>query len=160
MLMSLVVVMVKSTKVCTKCKQEKPVEDFSKNGKSKAGTRVYRPDCKICCNTRVTKHYYTSLNKQLWYKAKSRAKRDGLPFNITPEDIVIPNWCPVLGIQLKRGEGKCSANSPTIDKMVPALGYVKGNITIMSHRANTIKNDATLEEIQSVYEWMQEHKAP
>jgi hypothetical protein len=48
--------------------------------------------------------------------------------------------CPVLGIPIILG-GKLSKNSPSLDKMVPGLGYVRGNVLVISHRANTMKGD-------------------
>lgn len=78
--------------------------------------------------------------------------------NITLEDLEIPEVCPVLGIPLKSwGEnniGGYKEDSPSIDKFIPELGYVKGNITIISFKANLLKRDGTLEEIEKLYEWM------
>ncbi|MEE9382874.1 MAG: hypothetical protein V3V08_05610 [Nannocystaceae bacterium] len=88
--------------------------------------------------------------KPLLYGAKHRAKRIGVPFNLTAEDVVVPEFCPALGIPLFVGDGKVGQNSPTIDRLVPDLGYVKDNVVIVSFRANAIKNDATLSELQRV----------
>ena len=52
----------------------------------------------------------------------------------------------MLGIPLIHGN-KCTDNSPTLDKIIPSLGYVSGNIWIISHRANTIKSDASIDEL-------------
>ena len=69
--------------------------------------------------------------------------------------IVIPTTCPALGIELAFGGGVAErANSPSIDRLVPELGYVPHNITIISHRANLLKNNGTLEEILMVIDWM------
>jgi len=50
-------------------------------------------------------------------------------------------------------------NSPSLDKLIPELGYVKGNITVMSVRANRIKNDATRQEIELLLHWMNKQEA-
>jgi hypothetical protein len=84
---------------------------------------------------------------------RSRARRGGLPFNLTIEDIVIPTVCPVLGITLSRGSGYRSGCSPSIDRINPSLGYVKGNIIVVSMRANEIKRDSTWPEIMKVAEF-------
>ena len=42
-------------------------------------------------------------------------------------------------------------SSPSLDKVIPSLGYVKGNIWVISYRANTIKNNCTFEEIEKLY---------
>lgn len=62
-------------------------------------------------------------------------------------DIVIPDVCPVLGVKLEKGRESGTDNSPSLDRIVPALGYVPGNIRIISNRANRIKNDSTPEEL-------------
>ena len=88
----------------------------------------------------------------LWHGAKFRASKKGVPFNIEISDIIIPNVCPVLNLPLVFGKGKTCAGSPTLDRIEPFLGYVKGNIRVISHRANTLLSDSTLEEARLVYE--------
>jgi hypothetical protein len=75
------------------------------------------------------------VNK-LYQAAKTRAKRDGLPFDITYQDVIIPAHCPVLGIELEPcvGTHGPSDNSPSIDKIIPELGYVKDNIRVTAVR--------------------------
>lgn len=75
--------------------------------------------------------------------AKSRARIYNLPFDITVEDIVIPKYCPILEIELFSGIGKTCNNSPSVDKIIPELGYVRGNVRVISHLANMMKNSAT-----------------
>jgi hypothetical protein len=91
-------------------------------------------------------------NIDLLRGARKRAKEKNIPFDITAEDITIPETCPVLGIQLQIGEKVVCNNSPTLDRIKPELGYVKGNIQVMSFRANMLKNNATVEELQKVLE--------
>lgn len=80
--------------------------------------------------------------------AWARSKTQNLPFTITLGDIPhIPDVCPVLNIPLKKGVGKAHDNSPSLDKIFPALGYVPGNIRIISRRANLIKTNATATEL-------------
>jgi hypothetical protein len=94
--------------------------------------------------------------KTLLILARSRAKKQGVPFDLQVEDIEIPINCPILGIPLVFGKGKPEKGSPTLDKFVPSLGYVKGNVTVISHLANRIKNEASAEEVQKVAEWMKQ----
>lgn len=82
--------------------------------------------------------------------AKRRAKRRGVPFNITAEDIQIPTVCPILGMPLEPnhdGTHLSNPNSPSLDCVDPTLGYVRGNVWVISQRANLIKNNATPEEL-------------
>jgi hypothetical protein len=58
--------------------------------------------------------------------------------------------CPVLGLPLFPGRGQPTANSPSIDRVDPSLGYVRDNVWVISNRANMIKNDATLEELEAL----------
>jgi hypothetical protein len=81
--------------------------------------------------------------------AKSRAKEKNLEFNITVEDIVIPEKCPLLGIELMHGDGTrktCKSSSPSLDRIDSSKGYIKGNVWVISHKANTIKSNSTYEE--------------
>jgi hypothetical protein len=86
--------------------------------------------------------------------ARTRAEKKGLPFNLTLSDIVIPSLCPVLGIPLVVGVGCATDCSPTLDRILPELGYVRGNIAVISRRANIIKSNATAEEIERVAAWV------
>ncbi len=88
-------------------------------------------------------------------RVKARAKRKGIPFNLMRKDIYIPEQCPVLGIPISCepvGRRGGSPNSPSIDRINPNLGYVRGNVRIVSNRANTLKNDATIKELELVLE--------
>lgn len=83
--------------------------------------------------------------------AKARAKKAGLPFNIVPEDVVIPLFCPLLGIMLIPNiGGKVRAfNSPSLDRAIPELGYVRGNVRVVSYQANAMKQNATAEQLRT-----------
>jgi hypothetical protein len=91
--------------------------------------------------------------------AKSRATEKGIDFDITTDDIQIPDVCPVLGIPLIRGNGKRTDNSPTLDRIDNSKGYVKGNVMVISHRANLLKNSASIQEVELILEYMKKHQA-
>ena len=86
----------------------------------------------------------------------------GLDFNLEYQDIVIPRRCPVLGIPLKTGGRLRSeiANSPSVDRVDNQRGYVKGNIRVISHRANSLKSDATLDELRRVCRYVRKSIVP
>jgi hypothetical protein len=93
----------------------------------------------------------------LFRGARSRAKRKGIPFTIITADIpVLPEFCPVLGLRLQYGaSGKSrslyeNGSAASLDRVVNSLGYVKGNVIIVSLRANLLKGQATLEELQLI----------
>ena len=92
-------------------------------------------------------------------RAESRAIKKGLEFDLTIDDIIIPDLCPILGVPLEIGEGKGpKPYSPSLDKIDPDKGYVKGNTIVISMRANQIKSNASLKEIEKVYQYLKESK--
>lgn len=93
-------------------------------------------------------------DRMVWLKARQRAAEKGVPFTVTVEDLPpIPELCPVFGIELRWGIGAPTDNSPSLDRIVPELGYVPGNIHWISNRANTLKRDATPEELRKVADY-------
>lgn len=123
------------------------------------------------CSTHCRYNRYYSLNKdkekarrekfssnfyerKILSRIKSKCKAKGIPFNLEPDDIVIPTHCPILGIELVcHVKGKTKGYNPeaaSVDRIDPKKGYVKGNIRIISARANLLKNDATLDELRLV----------
>jgi hypothetical protein len=136
------------TKFCVKCESELPLDDahFGRDKNRKSG---FYPTCKGCRNN------YQSGVRGLLNQARHRAKRQSLPFDLVEQDIHIPSTCPVLGIPLFIGVGSHSSNSPSLDKFIPSKGYVRGNVYVISHRANMLKNDATLKESRLITKWME-----
>lgn len=115
----------------------------------------YRKENREEIRARAKLSYKTKPAVHVLSNIKSRAKRLGVPFNITADDLyeATPEFCPVLGMKLERsmrvGGGLTDA-TPTVDRLVPILGYVKNNIVVVSHKANRIKNDATIHELEKV----------
>jgi len=95
--------------------------------------------------------------KSVLYGAAYRAKRQGVPFNITHQDIddIWPkdNCCPALGTPLVWAAKNFTPNSPSLDKINPQLGYVVGNIAIVSYLANSIMQNALPSEVTKVAQW-------
>lgn len=90
-----------------------------------------------------------NINKAILSAAKNRAKENNLPFNLDLSDIVVPEKCPILDIILSTDGEKL--NSPSLDRIIPLLGYTKGNVRVTSWRANWIKNNMTKEEVEKLY---------
>lgn len=96
------------------------------------------------------------------HHAKWRARGAGVPFALDAADVepLMSPLCPVLQAPLSYGEpGKGKPHSATIDRIIPAFGYVPGNIAVISRRANLIKNDATPEELLAVAAWAERARA-
>lgn len=163
-------------KQCPKCKQVLPVADFSKDKRTSDGLVN---SCKKCV-ARYKRQWYENggaektqfylkanpvqtITRKLVGHARDRARDKNLPFNIdldyvramVGENAELASHCPVFNVRLEwscqRGNGsKPLPNSPSIDRIDPERGYVKGNIKIISFRANQIKSDASPSELKLV----------
>lgn len=108
--------------------------------------------------TRLKRKEYlktNSPNLYLYRIARTRAKNQNVSFQIEVEDIIVPEKCPILGIDLFFTDGKLTDNTPTLDKVKPKLGYVKGNVAVISNRANRLKSCMNKEELLSLLEYME-----
>lgn len=138
--------------VCKCCGLEKEARDFSEHKQTRTGYDLSR--CKACKieMTRSAKYWDSKpLVKRIYDRAKGRAIRKGLPFNLELSDIVLPEVCPVFGKPFIYGDHMWTYS---IDKIEPDLGYIKGNTIIISNKANMMKNTATTEDVRMLYEWM------
>lgn len=165
---------------CKKCNTWKNSEDWYYTKKTirdsmcKSCRKDYRKDAKKMFMKdyyRENREHYLELHKKwreenvekkLWHSCRSSAKRRNMEFNLSVEDIIVPEICPVLGIPLdihaEKGKGKgydWSKNPyrPSVDRINSKKGYTKDNICVISWRANTLKSDGTLEEIEKIYNW-------
>ena len=145
------------TKRCTKCGEVKPLSEFPFCAANKNGAYSW---CRGCVSVNNRKWYdkntiYAKERSRQYHRrnpvshilsnARSRAKSLNLPFNLTSEDIHIPDVCPVLGIKLEVGGQGGRDNSPSLDRINPSKGYVKGNVWIISNRANRMKQEMSPE---------------
>ncbi len=89
------------------------------------------------------------IRKMMIRAAKERAKKAGVPFGLSEADIIIPRYCPVFGVRLEQALGSKGPgpNSPSLDRRVPADGYVPGNVVVISNKANRAKSDLTVDEL-------------
>jgi hypothetical protein len=102
--------------------------------------------------------------KKYLNNSRSRARRDNVPFNLTLQDLVdiATDECPILhtpfvwGIS-GLGKGKTRPDSPTLDRILPELGYIKGNVAFLSYRANRIKDNGTMQEHYDIADWIWNH---
>lgn len=106
-----------------------------------------------CTCTRKRHGKSNTPEYRMWLSAKQRARRQGIPFRIKISDIDIPEFCPILGIALRPARNVDVGSrdkSPSLDRIVPELGYIPGNIRVISNRANRIKSDAAAEELRAI----------
>lgn len=94
--------------------------------------------------------------KQIISGLKSSAKRRGIPFDLSTNDldeIGIPITCPVLGIPIYYHRGKVKDDSISIDRIDSSKGYTVDNIVIVSNRVNKLKSNATLDEMYKIVQF-------
>ncbi len=84
--------------------------------------------------------------------ARRNSRRRGEKCDLVVEDIVIPEYCPLLGIKLETSSGSKQDTSPSVDRIDSSKGYTRENVWIISQRANRIKNNSTIEELRMIYE--------
>lgn len=156
--------------VCKRCKVDKPIHDRGRcigceeyviaYYKANRDKEIARAQKSLKKKTRAEINIYRKEHNRKYplriilQHARKRAKEKNVPFNITIDDLIIPNICPVLGIELGVNDGSPKNNSISLDRIVPELGYVKGNVAIISYRANTIKSNASIEELEKVLSWL------
>lgn len=88
--------------------------------------------------------------KYLFNTAQQRAKRKGIEFSIKVEDIKIPEYCPYLNIPLTNTRGEFHVQSNlSLDRIDSTIGYIPGNIQVISHLANSMKQNATKEQLMT-----------
>ena len=160
-------------KLCSKCKQVLDIVLFSTDKYQKSG---YRTACKKCSATEFknykvknpvsylkrlanVKHKRATAKEtspiQVWahtafHNAKARAKKLDIEFSLTKEWLIdnAPTHCPLLGNELTYNAETSVPNCASIDRVDSLRGYTQDNCKIISFKANRIKSNATLEEIE------------
>lgn len=133
-------------------KEEKKLRERTYRKENPERYRQYRKD-----NYNKNKYRWTPVCREmtLLKNSKTRARLKALPHDILLEDIIIPEYCPVFkDIRLSVINPKSQFDSPSLDRIKPELGYVKGNVIVMSHLANTIKSNGTAEQHRMIADWM------
>lgn len=109
--------------------------------------------CPNCNSNRVKGEVQET---RMFRRAKSRAKERGHEFDLEKSDIVIPEFCPILGIKMEHHKGRSGGkhNSPALDRIDNNKGYIKGNVIVISHLANMMKSSANEEQLLSFANWV------
>ena len=145
-------------KRCVGCMELLSVDEFGKHSTTYDGLIS---KCRECRKEYSTYHYNkwvkSNPERRLWSSAKARARKEGREFTITPEDIKIPDVCPVFGFELEINTGeKYKSTSPSLDRFDSNKGYTPENIRVISWRANWLKKNMTTAEAQALFYWMSE----
>lgn len=146
-------------KKCRVCGLEKFFSEFSV--RSIENDKVfYRNECKVCksLNDKIS-HQKKRLNEPehaILISTRRRAKSERIKFDLEESDIIIPIRCPILNIELKMHVDYARDDSPSIDRLVPGKGYVKGNCFIISYKANRMKQENSLEDLEKIIKYIKE----
>ena len=109
------------------------------------------------------KETYNTIENILFMSAQARAKKKKLEFSIEYEDVHIPEICPILGIKINKfledtsQSNESRASSPSLDRIDSSKGYVKGNVAVISYKANVIKGQGTAEQHRMIARWIREN---
>lgn len=145
------------TCVCRKCNISKPISEFYhyryKSQNKKLPNLEYTKPIKVCKECK-RKESLEKVEYNLWARAKARSIKNNIPFNIDIEDIVVPALCPILGIEIRVNKNSIGKNSIALDKIIPELGYTKGNVQVISMLANSMKSNANKNELLAFANWI------
>lgn len=145
-----------TTRQCTKCHQDKELTEFTPRPNRPIGTYSVCKSCKSEFRSRRYRERRESDPIPQWIVyarnwAADRARRQGIPCTITQETVraALGHACVYCGILFNFQRNiQTRKDSPTIDRIIPALGYVPSNIVVCCYRCNQIKNEATPEELR------------
>lgn len=90
----------------------------------------------------------------LLWRTRANSKIRNIECSISVEDIVIPERCPILDIELGPIGGKNRNNSPSLDRVDNSTGYVRGNVRVISNRANTLKGEMSINDVERLLTYM------
>lgn len=113
--------------------------------------KLYRDSNRHIIQEKGREYYRRKLKNRMLNGSRARAKKYGIEHDISEADFEVPEMCPLLEIPLIIGHASVSEGSPSLDRIDPQKGYVKGNVWVISHKANTMKSNASLEEIHLFY---------
>lgn len=127
------------------------VEYYAKNPeKCRAIRKRWSDNNKDKIKKKTDRYRLANPEKILLKSAKDRSAKKGLPFDLELSDVKIPDVCPVFKVPMKFK----TRFAPSLDQIVPGLGYTKSNVQVISKLANLMKNDATTSEMETFAKWI------
>ena len=124
--------------------------------------QTYREENREIIREKGKEYYRRNLKNRMINGARARSKKSGIEFDLTVDDFEIPDVCPLLCIPLYVADGRKTVkfNSASLDRIDSSQGYIKGNVWVISHKANTMKSNATLDEMMLLVENWKRLKQP
>lgn len=157
-------------KLCSKCNTKKSLIEYDNAKNTKDGKYSICKTCKrkdynqwkLNNRDKIKKNEENrnirrrlNIKEEMFRRVKNRCKRTKTEFSISIEDIYVPKYCPVFGYILESSDKRRPLyNSPSLDRIDPTKGYIKGNVQVISHRANSMKTNATKEEMLLFAKWI------
>ncbi len=99
--------------------------------------------------------------KEIYNSLKGSAKRRNIDFSLTMtelNELTFPLTCPILGIPLRYNKGQAQDNSISIDRIDSSRGYEIENIIVVSWRANRLKNNASIKDLELISRFYKERE--
>jgi hypothetical protein len=166
------------SKFCSSCKQDKSIFEFTKNNASRDGLQYKCRSCDLeYQKSRRIKNkdqmldysrtYQKNKRKVFEYRlqmllnaSRQRSKKKLRENTLTLEDIknIYPEdgLCPIFGTKLVFGDAGFREDSPSIDRIDSTKGYTKDNVQIISWKANRIKMNSSVQELELILAYMKQ----
>lgn len=117
--------------------------------------RIYSISKKDFENLSFEEQKLHKRKSKMFRKLKTQSGPRQSKFDLVFEDIEWPTHCPILKIELDYSLNKrAKFNTPSFDKVIPSKGYVRGNVYIISAKANFLKNNSSYEEVCAIRTYM------
>ena len=144
------------SQICRICKKLKTIDNFHKNKTNKNGVD-YR--CKPCRKLEANNKRFSNYFQEYLRVKKSECKSKEIDFDLTSEHLeeIWTGICPIFNIDINynnKGKGSYHINQAHLDRFNPEYGYIKGNVMWISGRANRIKYNATIDELEKILTYM------
>ena len=173
---------------CSKCKVSQNESGFYRNCRKKNGYRSWCKKCYAAYQQspkgRESQKKYRTENPDkmleyiVQYKAKNpilfrayhvlsniriRSKKNNIPFDITKQNLIDmqneSDTCPCCFEPFDFNlNGPNDPHSPSVDRIIPELGYVKSNVKMICFRCNQQKNDSSIEQLEQIVRYMKKHE--
>ena len=123
--------------------------------------KSYREANRPLIREKGKEYYRRKLKNRLLNAARARARKYGYEFDLTVDDIIMPKYCPLLGIEMFVTESRTGKkhSSFSLDRIDSSKGYTKDNVWVISMKANSMKSDANYEDFKKMADnWKQFHE--